>query len=167
MIKFPKRFSINALLLGVAALAVFIAVALPLYRRSAAPVLTDRRGKTIRSNTIFPVVSMRVFVSGENADRGRILLLHRRTKEVPNEKWLPNWFEPKQTDRGIPILGDINRSLVINGERLYPRADSSIAVVYASDEDAPIITWVPYSEYSALPPDDTAMLWQNLVEKAH
>jgi hypothetical protein len=109
---------------------------------------------------------MKTFFSGSPSDRARILLLHRRTKAVPSEKWLPDWFEPKQTTDGIPIYGNIPRSLMINGESLYPRTGSSIAVVYASDNDAPLVTWVPYSEYSVLPWNDTTILWRKLVDNA-
>ena len=166
MTKIVKRFSVRSLLLAVVAVAISLALLVPAYQRATAPVLTDRRGKTVISNTTFPVVSMRVFLSGDPSDRARILLLHRRTKEVPSKQWLPNWFEPKQTADGLPILGDVPRYLMINGASLYPRPDSSIAVVYASDNDAPDTIWVPYSKYSVLPCDDTNALWKNLVDNA-
>ena len=144
--------------------AVLVILAVPAYTRAVAPELTDQRSVTVRSNTTFPVVSMRVFLSGANRDRARILFLHRRTKDAEGN-WFPDWFEPEQTEDGVRIRHS-PPTCVLNGHRLYPRDDSNLTVVHASDEDAPTTISVPYSKYAMLPWNDTTALWKTLVNNA-
>lgn len=150
------------LLLVTTAIAVLVIFAVPAYTRAVSPKLTDERGVAVHSNTRFPAVSMRVFLSGANRDRARILFLHRRTKATDGH-WFPDWFEPEQTDAGTPVRHS-PVTCVLNGRRLYPRDDSNVLVVYASDEDAPATISVPYSQYAALTWNDTGNLWKALVE---
>ena len=130
-----------------------------------APILTDSHGVTVRSNSTFPAVSMRVFVSGNSGkfgDRARLLFLHRRTK-VAKDLRFPDWFEPRQNAEGIPLRGDMPQSFLVNGQRLYPRADLNVIVVSASDDEDPKVSSVPYTDYEALPWNDTNTLWNTLV----
>ena len=137
-------------------IAIAIAFAVPYYRRLTSSMLTDQRAVIVKSNSIFPVVSMRVFTSGANHDRVRILILHRRTKSTEGE-WGPKWLDIDRTRAG-------NLTCNVNGKRIYPREDSQLVVVYASDDDDPSTMRVPYELYTQLPWDDTALLWKALVD---
>ena len=162
--KTSQSLVVRSILLGTTVIAVLVILAIPAYTRAVAPELTDERSVAVHSNTTFPVVSMRVFLSGANSDRARILFLHQRTKDTDGN-WFPDWFEPEQTEDGVPIRQS-PLTCVLNGHRLYPRDDSNLTVVSASDGDAPTTISVPYSEYEMLPWNDTTVLWETLVGDA-
>lgn len=158
-----KRFSIRALLLMIAAIAIILGLSVPIFTRANAPQLTDQRSYLRPANSKFPVVSSRVFLSGANMDCARILFLHQKTKHSDGNEF-PDWFEPEQTEDGHVI----RRSPVIcllNGKRLYPHDDSYVTIVYASDDEPPVTIRVLRSKYDDLPPNDTNLIWETLVDE--
>jgi hypothetical protein len=153
----PIRFSTRLAFVVTATTAIVLAIAVPAYRRSTSPALTDRRGVIRQSNTIFPVVSMRVFASGPNSDRARILILYRRTTKPVNDAWEPKWLESGHAESG-------GITCLVNGYRIYPPDDSKLTVIYATDDDSPRNIRIEYDRYAELPWDDTALMWNRLVE---
>ena len=157
----PKSFSLKTMLLLTAVFAVSLSFAVPAYLRSISPSLTGLRWTTDGSDLALPAVSMILFSTEYPEYCERILLLHRGTKTAD----LPYWFAPKQNEDGRPFF-ERPFKVMINGERIYPRDDSYLIVIHATDEDDPAFKRVPRSNYTSLDSNEPAVLWENLVEKS-
>jgi len=65
------------------------------------------------------------------------------------------------------VLSDLNQHAFrfrFCGQHTYPHSDADLTVIYASDDDDPRVTTVPYSTYALIPKDDTISMWRQLVE---
>ena len=99
-------------------------------------------------------------VAAHASDQVRILLLHRQTRYFED---IPDWLEPHKTSDGIILRGySVNQA--VNAWETYPHSDADLTVVYASDDDDPRVTTVPYSTYALIPKNDTISMWRQLVE---
>ena len=162
------RFSVRSLLLVIALFAMILALAIPLNRYMSIPTLYLGSEVRVMSNTKLPVVSVNV-VSASHTDQPRILLLLRQTKYWSDITWLPEWFEPHRSPDGVRLRGKPVNS-VMDVWALYPRSDSDLTVVYASDEEDPKFISLPYSKYAETPwrsgehPDGN-MLWEHLLRE--
>ena len=158
MPKFSTRYSLRTLLFVAVVTALAIAIGLPVYRRSLSPLLTDARSVIVKSNTRFPVVSTRTYYSGPDRDRARILLMHRRTKAVPEKNWGPHW------NAGMSLADAPMDKCVVDGHRIYPSDDERLIVIFASDDESPVMSRVPYGAYARIPWDDTDLLWDTFAK---
>ena len=156
------KFSVRSLLLAVLLFACLLAIAIPAYRYVTIPDLYIQRGYKVSSTTNFPVVSMNE-VAAHASDQVRILLLYCETKQRDDINYYPDWFEPHKTSDGRILRGNsVNQA--VNAWVTYPHSDADLTVVYASDDDDPRVTTVPYSTYALIPKKDTISMWRQLVE---
>jgi len=156
------KFSIRFLLFAVFLIACSLAIVIPAYRYVTIPDLSIQRSYHVSSTTNFPVVSMNE-VAAHGSDQVRILMLYCETKERDDINYCPDWFEPHKTSDGRILRGNSVKQAV-NAWETYPHSDADLTVVYASDDDDPRVTTVPYSTYALIPKKDTISMWRQLVE---